>query len=291
MLSDNTEYVRVPSRQQTDNSFYLSKVSETFVQDSQTGTINENPMDTTDIAPFRYRNETIAPLIPLLQAQTTTTTTTTTKPTSGNASDKVGQLEPSSNSSSSSQRPISIIKKSQIPPPKIRLTSPEYTDIDAQTASRPTSIVIEDYSQQIKPKRNTNTHSSGNIIVSPNSSETLSSSELNNIDSNEESGNDIIDDDNIEYYNQPTQPQQQQQQTQLQYDIRNLLINNEEIAKRASTLPKNTASAVPQNVDITSKNGNSFKETKAKKNIFGSLFKSKKKGKYDVPPTKSNDKK
>jgi hypothetical protein len=209
------------------------------VQDS-TGAINENPMevtavgvDTPDIAPFRYRNESVPPSIPLVQ-----------KATSGNASDKVGHLEPSS----PVRRPVSVIKKTaqtaqQIPPMSpLRLTS---TEPNGQQQHR-ASIFIEDlqlntYAQEngnqsktvtlINPLANNN-NNNNNIIVSPNSSQTVSSSDLHNIDSNEDSGNDIIDDENDDDNNLNEFALEQQTHN---YAIRNLVVNNGDT--RASTLP------------------------------------------------------
>jgi len=216
------------------------KVSDTFVQDS-TGAINENPMevtavgvDTPDIAPFRYRNESVPPSIPLVQ-----------KATSGNASDKVGHLEPSS----PVRRPVSVIKKTaqiaqQLPPMSpLRLTSTEPNG--QQQQQHRASIFIEDlqlntYAQEngnqsktvtlINPLSNKNNNN--NIIVSPNSSQTVSSSDLHNIDSNEDSGNDIIDDENDDDSNLNEFGLKQQTHN---YGIRNLVVNNGDT--RASTLP------------------------------------------------------
>ena len=225
------------------------QVSETFVQDSS-GTINENPLDTStamdvpDIAPFRYRNETIPPSQPLLL-----------KPTSGNAFEKAGHLEPSKQSQEQ-RKPVSIIKKSvanTVQAPPIRLSSSEQQN---DYEKRQSNIIIEDiqFNQQsqmgVSAKEVTSYDPNGKYftqpmskmvnvtsnhhyhrdqpIISPNSSETVSSSDMHNIDSNEESGNDVIDDENDEedFHHQP----QQQYGT-----IQNLIVNSED--KRASTLP------------------------------------------------------
>ena len=194
-------------------------------------------IDMPDIAPFRYRNESIAPSVPLIQ-----------KATSGNASDKVGHLEPSS----PVRRPVSIIKKTaqtaQFPPTSpVRLLSVDRMP-DSNSQQHRASIFIEDLQLNMNTQDNLNQskivtlNPSLNInnnvrqiesIVSPNSSETVSSSDLHNIDSNEDSGNDIIDDenddDNLNGYHQ------NQQQQQPNYGIRNLIVNNGDT--RASTLP------------------------------------------------------
>ena len=230
---------------------FILLVSDTFVQDSS-GAINENPMevttigvDTPDIAPFRYRNESIAPSIPLIQ-----------KATSGNASDKVGHLEPSS----PVRRPVSIIKKTaqtqQLPPMSpIRLSSIEHMPAADTNGQHRASIFIEDlqlntYGQEstnqskivtINPPLNNNNNITNNIrhvessIVSPNSSETVSSSDLHNIDSNEDSGNDIIDDENDDENLNEFQLKPQQQQQQQNYGVRNIIVNSGDT--RASTLP------------------------------------------------------
>lgn len=195
-------------------------------------------IDMPDIAPFRYRNESIAPSVPLIQ-----------KATSGNASDKVGHLEPSS----PVRRPVSIIKKTaqtqHIPPTSpVRLLSVDRMS-DSSSQQHRASIFIEDLQLNMNTQENLNQSKivtinpplniNNNVrqigsIVSPNSSETVSSSDLHNIDSNEDSGNDIIDDEN-EDDNLNGYHQNQQQQQQPNYGIRNLIVNNGDT--RASTLP------------------------------------------------------
>ena len=224
------------------------------MQDS-TGTINENPldvstnMDVPDIAPFRYRTDPVPPAHPLL------------KPTSGNAFEKAGHLEPQTE-----RRPVSIIKKSvattqAAPPMRLASTSNEYerprsniiieeiqfNQTQPQIGPSLTEVInYEPNSSKYSPAKAvnilaTNTrvtnqqqhHHHIPLVVSPNSSETVSSSELHNTDSNEESGNDIIDDENDDdlhhyHHQQPQAPQYG--------GMRSILSSNGD-DNRASTLP------------------------------------------------------
>ena len=144
--------------------------------------------DTPDIAPFRYRHESVAPAVPLLL-----------KPTSGNAADKVGHLEPEN------RRPVTIIKK-----PPIKRASIVIEDLQMATKFAAPSRVVE-------------------TVVSPNSSETISLSELHNVDSNEESGNDIVDDENEENV--------EMGRFAPHFGARNVLVSTANGDNRASTLP------------------------------------------------------
>lgn len=196
---------------------------ETFVQDS-VGFINENKyeQDTTDIAPYRYRQETIPPSGPLTKAH------------SGNIIDSVGQLEPKQE-----RKPVSIIKKSP---------QPLLNDPAIYQKPRPTYVIEEtvstyseqnQYHQMVKDNSPTqlahSQASSSKIIMSPNhqfkqqanyenSNETFSSNDYNeNID--------YIENENDDGFDEKINQSQQQQQ----YGIRNLITGSTD--KRASTLP------------------------------------------------------
>ena len=189
-------------------------------------TTSNQGYDTPDIAPFRYRNESITPSVPLLVKTSTSS--------SGNALDKVGRLEPNNKQE---RRPVSIIKKTPN-----RLSSSETIINDAKRAS----VVIEDlqfnngnfYQSPAKivsiVEANNNNNNIRNV-VSPNSSETVSSSEIHNIDSNEESGNDIIDDENEEDLNT-----NRLHVIGSGYGVRNIIVSNANTngdSHRSSTLP------------------------------------------------------
>ena len=196
---------------------------ETFVQDS-VGFINENKyeQDSTDIAPYRYRQDTIPPSGPLTKAH------------SGNIIDSVGQLEPKQE-----RKPVSIIKKSPQPllnDPTI-YQKPRSTYVIEETVSSYSEQ--NQYHQTVKADNSPtqlaySQASSSKIIMSPNhqfkqqttyenSNETFSSNDYNeNID--------YIENENDDEFDEKINQSQQQQ-----YGIRNLITGSTD--KRASTLP------------------------------------------------------
>ncbi|RNA37486.1 hypothetical protein BpHYR1_005121, partial [Brachionus plicatilis] len=266
---------------------------ETFVQDSF-GQITENKksvyFDQNDIAPYRHREEPKAPVSPL---------------SIGSVSDKVGHLE----STKGDRRPlISIIKKTSTTSHKedIKLVRP-VSVISEEARSEPStprkldkkeSLIAEvlkqsainssqlsaddmrhtSYNQAIHTKK---IEREAGVVKSLVESMSAPTDNLNISIISENSENSAVGSVNL--LKQPSNASEQNV-----YGIQNLVASED---KRAQTLPsKMTGSATGSNPE-TIPNSSGEKETKAKKNIFGSIFR-KKKGKYDVKTeSKNKDKK
>ncbi|CAF0717385.1 unnamed protein product [Brachionus calyciflorus] len=280
----------------------LNNVEETFYQDS-TGQINESQtkdsLDQVDIAPFRYRQDPISPTSPLNSNRAI-----------GSISDKVGHLEPSRND----RRLVSIIKKTaqnlQVKQDETRLI-------------RPTSVIAEEGSSESLPLKPADKKES--IIAEVLKHSVLNSSQLSADDLRHMSYNQAIQSKQIEReagvvrnlvesLSTPVNNNNQElnisniSELSEEYDsvsvklskqpsnasdvnsygIRNLVSSED---KRSSTLPSKMSGPAASS-ELSSKHSFSDeKETKTKRNIFGSIFR-KKKGKYDVKSdSKSKDKK